>query len=118
MTTLNIKVSAIIEILESVRKRTPMYIEAIDAKLLEHFLHGFNVGCFALLNDAQAYSRHISMFLRIASERGWDFNALSPVNVMRKKGLSEEEILNELMVLEIKTWHRLCCTNPESPDQK
>ena len=82
----------ILEILEAFRTRKDMYIDPVCPEEAEKWLYGFDVGCFAC---------GVQIEWQIALEkRGWELRSTtSPIHEMRVKGLSDEQIIDELVAL-------------------
>jgi hypothetical protein len=89
----------IIEILRSARDRKAMYLGTVDVPSAENFLNGFKVGCFACGRDVPLEVR-----ARVTTKRGWVWSAKGPIEEMRERGLTEEEIVDELFAIEIAAW--------------
>jgi hypothetical protein len=89
----------IIEILRSARHRKAMYLGTVDVPSAENFLNGFQVGCFACGQDIPLEIRE-----RVTTARGWGWSAKGPIEEMRERGLTEEEIVDELFAIEIAAW--------------
>lgn len=92
-------VERIIEILRSARGRKAMYLGTIDVPSADSFLYGFRVGCFACGRDLSLAVRE-----RVTTAHGWEWSARGPIEEMRERGLSEEEIVDELFAIEISAW--------------
>lgn len=92
-------IERIIEILRSARGRKAMYLGTADVASAEDFLNGFQVGCFACGQDIPPEIRE-----RVTTERGWRWSAMGPIVQMRERGLTEEEIIDELFAIEIEAW--------------
>lgn len=93
------QIAFVIEVLESARRRKPMYLAPVSVDSAVHLLYGFNLAFFTMglqishATRQQAYIRH-----------GWRYTALGVWETMRKKGMSEEAIVDELFALEIEAW--------------
>lgn len=48
------------------------------------------------------------IYREVSKSRGWHFNALGIVPDMKKKNLSDEEMVKELVSVEIETWKVFC----------
>lgn len=97
----------IIEFLESVRKRPQMYIEELDAQLMECFINGFIVGCFASSKDERFNILHSLAKSEALAHRGWNIGAHSLGKKMAESGMLDEAIIDELLAIEIDTWRRV-----------
>jgi hypothetical protein len=95
----------VVELLREVRRRPPVWLGGYSPDSLIHFLHGVNaaVGVFGLRVD-----RYLgSSYGQVITERGWEHLAVAPVDEMRERGLSDQEIVQELLTIEIETWKRV-----------
>lgn len=92
----------IITLLEHIRKRPGMYLGPPTVDALVHFLHGFHAGC----KIAGYHVTHVpeSAYHAIVEARGWAFLANKPIAEMQARGMSEFEIIEELLQIEIATW--------------
>lgn len=82
----------VLDLLDHVRSRKDMYFEHVTAESVENFVTGFVVACLVAeipLTWETWYSA--------ADGRGWQSVATKrPSTVMRERGLSEDEIVEEL----------------------
>lgn len=84
--------SEVLELLEHVRSRKEMYFEHVTVEAVENFVTGFVVACVAAEIPLNWGTWHSS-----AEERGWETVATKTCStVMRERGLSENEIVEEL----------------------
>lgn len=94
----------IIERLENVRGRKQMYFRPVDLEALLNFLAGFNVSVSLLGNlDWPDYQAHREAYRK----RNWEYTAggaRKAAEEMRKRGMTEENILDEVLLLEIEAW--------------
>ena len=89
--------------LENVYQRPALFIgRRDDVAGAVDFLAGFLTACDAL---GFRYSRDISRHVIVENE--WEPSSQGVWLQMREKGLSEEEIVKELVQLEIKGWQKL-----------
>lgn len=94
-------IEIIIRQLEDIRKRPQMYVGSLNADLIDVFLWSFNRAFLLLGYDIKPEED-------VASGRGWDTkNALGLVRQMRQKKMSEQEIINELLTIEIGNWENI-----------
>ncbi|MHB1558572.1 MAG: hypothetical protein ACYC61_14035 [Isosphaeraceae bacterium] len=89
----------ILEILRSARSRKSMYLGTVDVPSAETFLNGFLVGCFACGRDVPLEIRE-----QVTIARGWTWSAARPIDEMRERGLTEEQVVDELFAIEIAAW--------------
>ncbi len=94
-------VQRVVEWLQHVRARPRMYIDTMDGEMLS----------LMLLNYAHAF-RIQGLDIRpgrdVGAERGWNTeNTCGIVHQMRRKGLSEAEVIDEVLAVEIGYWQAL-----------
>jgi hypothetical protein len=94
-------VDHILDILRSARQRKPMYLQSVNIAAADNFLSGFKIGCFACGLEVPVEIRE-----RVTIERGWQWYAALPITEMRERGLSEEQIVDELFAIEIAAWEK------------
>ncbi len=92
----------ILEILRSARSRKAMYLGTVDVPSAECFLNGFVVGCFACGRDLP-----LEIHEQVTIARGWTWSAARPIDEMRERGLTEEQVVDELFAIEIAAWEAL-----------
>lgn len=97
-----VQVDGIISELENVRQYKNMYIGSIDVSLAEAYLNGLITAWKKFGFEADETIRE-----RIITERGWEISAARPVREMRSRGLTDEEIIHEVLTIEIETWKRI-----------
>jgi hypothetical protein len=98
--------SKIINALFHVKERPQMHIGKPSVESLECFIHGFNSGCFFANSDIDS-AKHRKLLEQITVERGWLLRPVSVSVEMRERGMSEPEIIQELLTIEIEAWSRL-----------
>jgi hypothetical protein len=72
-----------------------MYVQPANLATVQSFLTGFATGCLVC-----GYDIHRDLGSGLKEVRGWEWNAVGPIPQMRAKGLSEEEIMDELIEIE------------------
>jgi hypothetical protein len=94
----------VVELLREVRRRPPVWIGGYSPESLLHFLNGVTAaaGAFGL----RIHRHPGSAYGQVITERGWEHIAAAPVDEMRERGLSDQEIVQELLTIEIETWRR------------
>ena len=99
------RIPALIAKLENVMRRPQIYIGKIESKSLEHYLQGFRdvAHLFAYMKYWEKYLRIVE---EVAYDRGWP-GSLDFVKEIRTRGLSEKEIIEEMLAVEIESWKRL-----------
>ena len=89
------------EVFEAIRERPIIYFGKMDSERATCFLHGFYCGFGAAseinLNVVEARNK-------ILKTRGWKVPSVYLEKEMERKGMSDEEIINELLEIEIETW--------------
>jgi|RhiMetdeSRZDD1v2_1073273.scaffolds.fasta_scaffold157749_2 hypothetical protein len=94
-----------IRTLEFVKEKPHMFVADNPVTSMECFLFGFRSGCYA--NTDINSLKHKNTIDEVTIERGWHFSPV-PVSIeMRKRGLSDEEIIEELLTIEIEAWRRM-----------
>lgn len=88
----------LIDYLRSFQKRKSMYLHPVSVLAVENFLTGFATAC-------HAFGHPIDPELRwnTRQSRGWNRQAVGPIPQMKASGLSEEQIMDELIEIEIVT---------------
>ncbi len=85
-----------VSLLEAVRERKAMYLDPFTVESCQNFLDGFSLACFACgIVDAS------ERILAGQAGRGWTVEACGPVPEMRERGLSDEQIMDELITIHI-----------------
>ena len=94
------RISPILETLEHMRKRPGMYFSSVSQA--DMYLRGFRSAgklCLNLPPDTR-YRATITI------ERGWTWSSRDPWDEMRKKGMDEAAIVDEMLIIEIAVWNR------------
>ncbi|QEH35579.1 hypothetical protein OJF2_41320 [Aquisphaera giovannonii] len=89
-------VDRLVEYLRAFQKRKPMYVHPVDVKAVQNFLIGFEVGCHAC-----GFEIDREFWWAAQEARGWDRRSVGPIPQMEAKGMSEAEIMDELVEIEI-----------------
>src|SRR5262245_51927992 len=76
------------EVLDAFRTRREMYLNPVSVEEAEKFLLGFDVGCLAC---------GVDLNWRKVAEGRWKLGPTWPIEQMRRKGLSDEAIIDELI---------------------
>jgi hypothetical protein len=74
------------------------------------WLGGFDAGCSAA---GAAIPREISV--KVLNERGWEDSAHGPVPQMRKKGLSDTQVISELVEIQVAAHRSRTGCGPTKP---
>jgi hypothetical protein len=87
-----------IETLQHVRVRPMMFMGAVTAEYAMVFLYGFWAACraFGCLRELE-----VDFMREAANQRGWEYTALGSLPDMRKKGLTQEQMVDELLLIDI-----------------
>src|SRR4051812_49231402 len=88
-------ISRIIERLAQIRHRPHMWLERMDAYSCQHFLRGFHAACFGL-----GYEIPLEIRRQVTLEYGWESSKHGVEASMRRRGLSEPEMVAALLELE------------------
>ncbi len=92
----------IIRILEAVKSRPEMYVgKRDDPKEIQTFLWGIHVICRTLTGVDYDFFREIAL------KRGWKNSPVGIVPSMREAGLSDEEIVTELITIDIEAYKQI-----------
>jgi hypothetical protein len=105
------KKKEVITFLEHVKNRPKMYIGKLDAEKMDCFIWAFNFGCLLIKNDEKSLNKEgkkmSEMREQYILERGWYQGCKGLVVELRKKGLSEEEIIQGLVEIEVEIWKNI-----------
>jgi len=93
-------IDKIIEFFKAVKTRPIMYFGKYETDAVEIFTHGF----YMSLSITNQSFPDLEIRKEASKNRGWNFNAMGIVPHMKKKGLSDEEMVRELISVEIETW--------------
>lgn len=93
------KVANILEELSDVQRRTGMYIGEVELGKLEIFLMGFNTALIALRFMYSPEDQRAAM-----QEFGWERHSDGCISQMRQRGLSERQMINDLLEIEKSAW--------------
>ena len=102
------KITEIIKFLEAVRKRPNMSVLNFNIEAMEALIHGFNVGCY-LCEEKLFPQKHKEIKDNVTIEREWHLKPVSVTYEMKERGLSDEEIIQELLTIEIEAWSKVQC---------
>ncbi|MGH9879197.1 MAG: immunity protein TriTu family protein, partial [Nitrososphaerales archaeon] len=104
------RIPSLIEELERIRLRPHVHISKIESESLRDYLSGFREAAhlFAYMKYWEKYLRIVE---QVAYDRGWPM-VLDFVKSIRASGLSEKEIIEEMLFVEIESWKRLAALIP------
>lgn len=91
----------VIEVLESARSRTPMYFSPVEPNVVIHWLLGVRIGLMANGIDWSPDDRRA-----IVEARGLRFGASWEADQLADRGLSPEQVVDELLSIEVEQWRR------------
>src|SRR5437868_5405661 len=94
------------EYLEHVSKKLNLYINPVTQQNLKSFTDGFTLG-YVLADGRLDYHDVVNAWQQVVAARRWEVNALGPHKEMEERGMSEKEIINELLQIEIQVWKLL-----------
>lgn len=99
----NAQIANIVELLEAIRHRPGMYFGNVELARVEGFLFGFEMACPTL-----GHSFPHGLKWKIVEERRWQWPArgLSLSGFLEERGLSDAQIVDELLAVEIECWKR------------
>jgi hypothetical protein len=92
--------SDLIELLKSFASRTAMYVRKADVVLVTAFLTGFQ------LVLRTAFGVDDGLRHTIAAKRGWPGPAIALERQMRDAGMSDDQVIAELVAIEIEVIER------------
>src|SRR5215510_8097587 len=99
------RIPSIIDALEGVRRRPEMYIGKIESESMQHYVWGFRQAAH-LCAKWSYFEKYLRIVEKVAYDRGWPM-ILDFVKSIRARGLSEKEIIEEMLIVEIESWKRL-----------
>jgi hypothetical protein len=82
-----------------------MHIGKIKSESMDHYLWGFRQAAH-LCAKWKYFEKHRSIVEEVAYDRGWPMT-IDFVKSIRARGLSEKEIIEEMLIVEIESWKRL-----------
>ncbi len=93
------QITAIIKLLESVRQRKGMYLDPVDGRAAENFVNGTScvLAAMGVYDREQCWNRTVAV-------RGWKVRATKLVPQMQARGLSDEQIADEILAIEAESW--------------
>lgn len=101
-----VRIPSIIKELEAVSRRPDMFIGKIESKSMEHYICRFRWGAHHCSYMKKYLEKHRRIVEEVAYDRGW---TITPdfVKWIKASGLSEKEIIEEMLIVEIESWKRL-----------
>lgn len=99
MTNANVPIEKVVEILESAKLRKAMYFSPVTVEAADTWLGGFATACIACGVLGNWVDVHAAR-----ERRGWDVTRPTcPIPQMQAKGLTDEQIIEELFAILIDT---------------
>jgi hypothetical protein len=89
-----------IEIITNARERPEMYFQPIDPIIVEHSLHFLRAG-IRVWGGVIWSTEHREPALH---RRGLELTAMEESPFLERRGLSPEEVVDELLAIEIENW--------------
>ncbi len=102
------QVSALVACLEIARFRKSMHFWPVNGRTAETFVAGFSIAANALGMEIQN-----RIWLEAGKKRGWKIQAVGPIPEMEMRGMSDEEIADEVLAIEIEMWRMWLLENKE-----
>ncbi len=90
-------IKKLIENLEHVIKYPTMYMGRATWDAVNIFIYGFSCAY-----GAMGVPLTLDIRRQATNSRGWEFTSIRGADQMREQGLSEEQIVQELLLIEIK----------------
>ena len=97
------KEPTVFEILSNIKRRPFGYIFQVTPETLKVFLDGFKLGYFASNQEVNS-NYYVDYWIETVESRGWRPNNVDFTKQMYEKGMTDIEIMNELMSIEIEIW--------------
>jgi hypothetical protein len=92
----------LLDALDSLAKRPEMYVHPVSFATVQSYLHGLGHGCGYAGIEYSPDDYHAA-----AEARGWDpRGSVGIVRDFRRKGLSDEEMVHELIAVETDAYAR------------
>jgi len=92
---------SILELLDSLSRRTAMYVNPVDISTVQGYLRGLEAGCRIGGLDVPR-----DLYVEAAASRGWKFRATGIVWHMESKGYTKEAVIQELIAVEAEAFRR------------
>lgn len=85
-----------------------MFIHPVEGTSCQNYVVGVWTGMFAVGIGAN----HRERWWQAQVARGWHRSSFGPLSQMKKKGMSDEEMAEEVLLIEIDTWQLLLSELP------
>src|SRR4051794_11822105 len=86
----------VIDVLESARSRKPMFFSPVEPNVLIHWLDGLHVGLMIFGLEWSLKHRRL-----VVERRGLEFQAKWETEQLEQRGLTPEEVVDEMLGIEI-----------------
>lgn len=94
-------IAKLLVILEHAKERPGMYFSNIETA--DSFLRGFGTAVSVYLEVDEVYRIRV----QVTNERGWPRSSREPWDEMISTGMSEEQVIGEMLNIEIEVWKRV-----------
>ena len=98
-------VEDIIRILEHIIERPFLHIADHPLAVMD-YLNGFNT-ILSYLGFPTPRSGYDELYKEVVTERGWEYDAGGPWRQMSNKGMTNEAVIKETIIIEIEYWKRI-----------
>jgi hypothetical protein len=92
--------------LEVVSKRLQQFINPLTLQTLKSFFDGFNLG-YVLARENLQFHDIPDAWISVVEIRGWKVNAFGLEAEMKERGMTEREMIDEYVQIEIEVWKLL-----------
>lgn len=92
----------LIAILESARRRKPMYFAPVEPVVVDHWLYGLRTGCSLFGLEWSPEDRRPAL-----ERRGLELTSDWEVERLAARGLGSEAIVDELLAIEVEMWQHV-----------
>ena len=106
-------IARLVEMLESARRRKPMYFHPVEPKACVEWLAGIRAGCSLFDLDWPIESRR-----RVLEARGLELESRWEVEQLAGRGLGPKAVVDELLAIEIEMWKGVSPDVIESSDPR
>lgn len=106
----NAQIDSLIELLAQVRQHVRMYLHPLDGTSALNFVHGTRAAALTLV----AVGDVRDAWWEAQAAHGYAQRATGPLPQMEKRGLTDEQMADEILAIEIDMWRIL----RDRPDRK
>ncbi len=93
------QINAIIDLLETARKRKAMYFQPVDGTAASNFVCGISSVAYALGIEGRREA-----WWKAIEKRGWKVCGVGPLPAMQERGMTDEQIADEVLAIEVEAW--------------